>query len=264
MDMKIDPGNIATYLSDEQCIECINGILNESEITKGTFSVGYDFKYWPYYKDDNNYIDKKYENFKEEILNYQHLNIRSYVKEIIPKATVFMKTKLVKSLEAKGYETLERYGITHGAGISTDILMSIILYTDYTELSSNFTGTFRKKNIYEPIQSVKQRNKEYYWFSRRLKECILCFGQSNYSGNGHLSVLSSPLYCGMSYILMMPSFNMVLFGPTSTTCHLEVATLFSGEGGIILQFDNTKGQARITKGMDVSWLSRYGGQEDER
>ena len=63
---------------------------------------------------------------------------------------------------------------------------------------------------------------------------------------------------------MMPSFNICLYGPTSTTCHLEVATLFSGEEGIILQFDNTKGTARFAKGMDVSFISRYGVQEDER
>ena len=62
----------------------------------------------------------------------------------------------------------------------------------------------------------------------------------------------------------MPSFAIKLFGPTSTTKQLAVATRFGGEDGIIIQFDNTKGSGQLVRGMDVSFISRYGGQEDER
>ena len=56
----------------------------------------------------------------------------------------------------------------------------------------------------------------------------------------------------------------LIIGPTSTSVHLEVAVNFSGQSGIIIEFDNTKGEAQYVHGMDVSWISRYGGQEDER
>lgn len=66
----------------------------------------------------------------------------------------------------------------------------------------------------------------------------------------------------MNVVLNVPQFNIYLISPTSTTVHLEVATRFSGEHGMILEFDNSKGNAQLLKGMDCSWISRY--KEDER
>ena len=83
-------------------------------------------------------------------------------------------------------------------------------------------------------------------------------------GCGLLPALDSPLFCGMSFVMLMPQFNISLIGPTSTTTHIEVATNFSGDGGIIIEFDTTKGDAQNALGFDVSWISRYGWQEDER
>ena len=57
---------------------------------------------------------------------------------------------------------------------------------------------------------------------------------------------------------------MTLFGPTSTTIHKEVATRFGGEDGMLIQFDNSTGRGIFVNGFDVSWISRYGLQEDER
>ena len=144
------------------------------------------------------------------------------------------------------------------------MLFGIILYTDYTDLSRNFSGSFRKNSKYEPVQSVKKRNQKYYWLSRKLKEMIYCYGQSTRDKTGLLSRLESPLFCGMSCVLNMPSFNIILYGPTSTSIHREVATKFSGDNGLIIKFDVTKGRAIAVHGMDVSFISRYGGQEDER
>ena len=55
-----------------------------------------------------------------------------------------------------------------------------------------------------------------------------------------------------------------LNGPTSSTKSIEVATRFGGDKGMLIEFDNSKGHARFAKGFDVSWISRYGSQEDER
>ena len=63
--------------------------------------------------------------------------------------------------------------------------------------------------------------------------------------------------------MSMPQFQISLYSPTSTTIHEEVAMRFSGESGMIIQFDNHRGDAMNTRGFDCSWISRYC-EEDER
>eukprot|EP01084_Bolivina_argentea_P122946 217901_1 len=57
---------------------------------------------------------------------------------------------------------------------------------------------------------------------------------------------------------------MKLCAPTSTSIHIEVAIIFSGVDGIIIQLDNPHTtQHQWLRGFDVSWISRYK-EEDER
>ena len=61
----------------------------------------------------------------------------------------------------------------------------------------------------------------------------------------------------------IPQFNITLLSPTSTSVHLEVAIKFSGQKGIIIEFNNESDDGGEVKGLDVSWLSRFR-EEDER
>ena len=197
-----------------------------------------------------------------------------YQNEIYPKALLYHQTNLVKSIKAQNRRIWDvdsgGYGIADGDVISIDKLIGIILYTDYTELSSNFSATFRSNSSYEPIEAIKARNAYYYWLSKELKETIAVYGQ--YHTNiydkpgavGLLDRLRGPFYCGMNWVMTMSQFNIQLFSPTSTTKHKEIATRFGGESGMIITFDNSKGNGRFVRGFDVSWISRYGPQEDER
>ena len=45
---------------------------------------------------------------------------------------------------------------------------------------------------------------------------------------------SGPFYCGMSRVMPLPSFNINLYSPTSTSIHQEVAIKFADEAGIII------------------------------
>lgn len=247
-------------------------------VTSGAFSVGFNFQYWKHkkyiiYKNGKQelndfYVDNKYDNLKEEILNYRYLNIALYFTEIMPKSTAFHQSKLVQSLKCNdkwGDEHYEdKYGISSGDVISQEMLICIILYTDYTDLSTDFSSTFRKNNPFQPLQAVKRRNRCYYWMAKGLKETIHIYGQDWYDGKGLLSKLTGPFFCGISFVMNMPAFNIRLNGPTSTSIEKEVATNFCGEEGIIIQFDNTNFICRITPAFDVSFISRYGGQENER
>ena len=182
--------------------------------------------------------------------------MKQYKQEIIPKVDAYFETKLVKSMESD--RDYNEYGISKGDIISKSRLICIILYTDYTNLSSHFSSTFRKSNTFEPTQAMIKRHTNYYWMARYLRETIRVYGDKYYEGT-----LRGPFYCGMSQVMNMPSFAMVLLSPTSTSCHIEVSMKFSGEEGCIIQFDNTQGRAAYVKGFDVSWISRYK-EEDER
>ena len=147
-----------------------------------------------------------------------------------------------------------KYNINSGDVISLDKLISLILYCDYTSLSSHFSGTFRGLSPFEPIKSTAARNRYYYWLSRQLKETIRVYGQrySKYGGVGLLDPLRGPFYCGMNWLMTIGSFNITLHSPTSTSKQKEVATRFGGSQGMIITFDNSKGWGRDVNGFDVS------------
>lgn len=136
-------------------------------------------------------------------------------------------------------------------------LISIILYTDYSSLSCNFTTTFRRRNAFETIESVKKRHMNHHWWSKLLKQTVEVYGKKKNEG------LLGPFYCGMSSVMNMTQFAIQLLSPTSTSVHLEVAMNFSGEEGIIIEFDNSIGWGYQVYGLDVSFISRCK-EEDER
>ena len=137
------------------------------------------------------------------------------------------------------------------------------MYCDYTELSRDFTLSFRKLHQFEILSQTKKRNAAYYYWSKGLKDVIKHFGQNYDRKNGVLLKLRGPFYCGMSVILKIPQFEIFLQSPISTSKQLSVAVKFGGSQGMILELDNTDEDCREMQGMDVSWISRYR-EEEER
>merc|ERR1712228_657122 len=86
MDIELNKANIFKQIKNEKAMECIKTIKSQ----KRTFSIGHRFYYWPKYKkmeklpaekavsnsiNDHGgyevselYVDRKYENYKEEIM----------------------------------------------------------------------------------------------------------------------------------------------------------------------------------------------------
>ena len=222
-------------------------------VSSDGFAIGIRFNYW---KDKNkNFVAPKYSNFKEEIFCYGLLDPNLFEKEIVPKVKQYLNTNIVKAMKKA---IIDEYSIKEGTPIGFDNLLSVVLYTDYDALSGGFSSTFRKKWIFEPIQQTKRRNQKYYWFSKILTETVRIYGE-----NYMVDDLEGPFYCGMSCVMNMPQFSIELISPTSTSIHIEVAMKFSGEEGMIIQFDNEEGRAISQRAFDCSWLSRYP-EEDER
>ena len=232
----------------------------------GAFSIGFKYDYWRKYKYHSNpeikirnelYIDKLYDNFKDEIYQYRHeMSIKTFKQTVMVKVEQYMQSDSVKRIKCPRFHVSNLYQIEWRDAISKDHIISVILYTDYTNLSSNFSSSFRKHGPFDCYQAAKNRNRKYWWWSKYLTETVQVFGANYFQG------LRGPFYSGMSMVLKIPEFNIRLVSPTSTTLHIEVAVKFSGQQGIIIKMDNSK-VGPETKAMDVSWLSRYS-EEEER
>ena len=55
-------------------------------VSVNTFSVGINWDYWD--EENDNYVEPQYLSFKEEIMEYKHIDnvMKVYSSEIIPKA----------------------------------------------------------------------------------------------------------------------------------------------------------------------------------
>ena len=80
-----------------------------------------------------------------------------------------------------------------------------------------------------------------------------------------LADLTGPYYCGMNSLMTLPSFNIRLCGPISTSVQMEVALKFSKRSGIVMELDTPLkgGQYSHLHGFNASWISEFP-EEDER
>ena len=201
-------------------------------------------------------VKARYKDLKTEILHYKHLKVKE-VNKIMVKAEQYLDTNVAKSMTNRGGKRRS------GKPLQLNHLVCIILYCDYTQLSRDFTISFRKSHQFQLLRQIKKHNSMYYHWAITLRELIKQYGQNYQQGNGNLSKLVGPFYCGMSVVLNIPQFNMFIHSPLSTSTHIEVSLKFSGDSGMILELDNSSGSCQNLRGMDVSWISRYR-EEEER
>lgn len=196
-------------------------------------------------------VSPRYDNLKEEMLNYTYLSNAEYlVRCILNKAMKYMMTNIAKSMKSTSYGN-------EGWHISLENVIGIILDCDYKDLSSDFESTFHKTNPFETLNQVQKRHSKYAHLGKALKDTVTNFGQTGYDG------LKGPFYCGFADILTVSQFNMFITAPLTTSSRIEVAAKYSGNSGMILEMNNTMGYSQYTKGLDVTWISRYR-EEDQR
>lgn len=189
-------GNISQHIQNDIFMQQLVELFKISKGDSWSFSIGIAWNYWNGKDPFRSWLDTKvtkeyvvhpkYENFKEEILNYPQLKRQQYEYEILAKAQQFIKTNIVKSLVLR-----ERISHIKEDKMSVDNLISLILYCDYSELSSDFTRSFRRLQEFELFKRIKKRNAKYWYFSKILHETVTYFGQynGNYGANGLLPKL---------------------------------------------------------------------------
>ena len=146
---------------------------------------GHRYYYWDEYKDnqetDNGpnigytkgdwYIMRKYRNLKEELLmnSIYKITMNQYNK-ITNKAKIISKMQFIKKLKIEGSSLCEIYKKSPGDLMQKENLMVLCLYTDFKVLSKHFRDTF----IVDSVEK-KQKNKEYWWWSKTLIETVQLF-----------------------------------------------------------------------------------------
>eukprot|EP01084_Bolivina_argentea_P113049 201572_1 len=172
------------------CSDSINNFITAKNVFSLSFSIGLKFDYWNHsdtqhsvtknindhsgYKASELIIKPKHLSFKQEIAEYSDISFGNYTKNVYVKALEYKNTLAVKGMQFVDNAAFKIYIDSP----TEQHLISLILYTDFTKLSSKFTATFRKNGFFETIKSIKKRNSVYYWWSKYLRECIECFGES--------------------------------------------------------------------------------------
>ena len=212
-----------------------------------TFAVGLKFKYWKSDYGEGSFVCAKYSNLKDEILNNKIYNLQSNQFIIsLHKVNKYFHSKKVKQMTCCFDWGI--YDIEAGDIISLSHLLSICIYCDWSNLCTKFRETFRKHKLYETKQSVIKRNKEFANMAKLINETIECYGRDDHDPD--------TFFCGMS-LMVLPQFDMDLHCPTSTSKTLEISEMFSGDNGIIIQFNSYNNSTFCT-----SWLSNYSSEDE--
>merc|ERR1712013_282610 len=157
-----------------------------------------------------------------------------------------------KAIKCKEYKDLLHFGIKHKEPLRAEHLHALFLYTDWTELCTDFSSSFRAIFRGERLKAIKARNSKYFYFSKYLKELVMYFGVDKWSDKS-----SGPFFCGLSVVLNIPQFALRLKGPTSTSLFIEVAMRFGGAEGMILELNNKYRPAWWERHFDCDWLSAF-------
>ena len=171
------------------------------------------------------------------------------------KARKYMKSKRIKGKVSRGYTKL-----AEGTPVTKEHIFAIILYCDFSKLCTAFSATFRQQNVFETMESVKQRHSHFAVFGRLLVELVWEFGVDGTERRGNEK---GPFFCGLNCVLNIGSFAITLKGPCSTSTQREVAVNFAKSDGIILKLDNDTYRGSLQHYFDCSWISNYF-EESER
>merc|ERR1712228_795249 len=143
-------------------------------------------------------------------------------------------------------------------------LISLILYSDHGAHCSEFSASFRALSPFEPLEVTKERNREFWWMSKTLRETVELFGQCR-RGDLDKNSVKGPFYCGVNKVMVLPQFNLRLCAPTSTTMQIEIALKFATSNGTVIQLNNNSSDDKFDdlRLFNISWISRFK-DEDER
>ena len=207
-----------------------------------------------------------YDSLKDEVVG-GYLTNEEWAEQVVLKAAKYLNSKSVRKVTAKraAYGTPTGQN-EHGAALSKEHLFAVILYCDFSALCTAFSATFRLRDEFEDIESLKGRHSQFGHFGRLLVELVLDFGINGYKPNildNNPSYQRGPFFCGLNCPLNIGSYAIRLNGPCSTSTQRSVAVNFAKSNGVILKLNNDNLEAGTQCFFDCSWISNYF-EESER
>ena len=262
-------------------VDAVRSFIRNYHISKASFSTGFSFQYHPYYKDVDAeqfeleqsswnqtdlggasiadlYVEPRYKSMKAELLASKFLGTADFQEFLVDKGRKYMDTARCRSIRSIYTDDPLHFDIDGQSPLKDHHIYSLLAYTDFSELCTDFSSTYRAAYPGESLKLIKTRNSKYYHTARHLKELVQYFGL-----RGLHDRVSGPFYCGMGVVLNLPQFSIRLYGPTSTSTHIEVAMRFSGTNGTIIQLNNQGSSGQLESFFDCHWVSAFP-EESER
>eukprot|EP01084_Bolivina_argentea_P206397 352413_1 len=187
----------------------------------------------PFYTYSSWFIRPKYKSMKNEIFSGKvKLSIIQY-DNTLKKATL-KYTSLAKYIRGSNGFWKIVYGIKRNSTITLNHILSVLLYTNHTDLSSQFSRSFRKLSPSETDDALKKRHSEYYNWAKTLREAVECWGTYLIQAES-----INAFYHGISCQMLFDGFNKRFCAPTSTTLQYSTAVMFANQGnGIVITIKN--------------------------
>eukprot|EP01084_Bolivina_argentea_P085805 155090_1 len=185
------------------------------------------------------YINNKYNTFKEELLCNEICTIpHTNWTQLIQKAGRYLGTDVVTRIKCPRQKSAAFYEMNYGDLMQKKHLIAMMLYCNYDKLQRKLSETYRKVNVHESDEHLKQRHSNYYFWGRFLRECVDCFGMKiNRNSQSDKIILSDKmiLFHGINQSFTFRSMFANIKAPFSTTTDYLVALNFCANKGMILE-----------------------------
>eukprot|EP01084_Bolivina_argentea_P076714 139065_1 len=254
------------------------------------YDFGFKFYYWNHVHSKNNhsewnkqvkyadwyeevggnwYIQAKYKHIKQELLqNEIYVIPQAILNQLITKADIHSNSQYAKQIFCPRNRSAVCYDMQYRKQISTDHILSLMVYCNNDVLQRKFTETFRKLKHNQTNKDFKNNHRNYYWMGRLLRECVECFG-TTYCMDKTADII---VYHGINEQFAFPSLDFCVKGPFSTSTQYAVAVNFSGAKGMILEMtvnatewalscESTQTMQRAAY-MDMKWISDFVNEEE--
>eukprot|EP01084_Bolivina_argentea_P066020 120336_1 len=241
-----------------------------------SFSFGQKYYYWNFFKNpgvfdilgegeySNWNVQKKYISLKEELINNELaiLNPMQWKNEYY-KAQIYIKSYYCKkNLYADPIDDTNKqlfpqhnnnlYGYAKGTPITTQHIISVIVYCGYSQLSYAFSETYRKLNEKESNKNLKMRHNNFYHLGKYITEAVNLFSKRIGDINSKI------FYHGISKEMIFSSMITEMNQPLSTTTDIAVAINFSMNTGMILELHaDPRGRC-----FDCQWVSDFANEKE--
>ena len=213
------------------------------------YQFGYRYHYWNYYKsfdeDWNYFVEAKYGNLKDEILNLSvSLNQWQIVYQKASQllSMIYCKQKMTAR---KGF--VKDYQIEEDSLIDIHHMMALLFYCNFDYLTNSLKDSYVKQSKQETYIELKQRHGVFANFAKLLVESVHVFGEEMSKKEQYMHCINNEILFGV--------FSAEFHSPTSVTPKLSVAHTYSGDNwrkrGLMLIL----GSDFRARNFDMSWIS---------